>query len=62
MGRAGSQCLVAGLLTAARTCRKVAQATPSCRALGSGNEPRLIYKVPRVFGSGSSRVGVCPGE
>ena len=39
MGRASSQCLVAGLLTAARTCRKVAQATPICRALGSGSEP-----------------------
>ena len=62
MGRASNQCLVAGLLTASGTCRKVAQTTPSFRALGSGNEPRLIYKVPRVFGNGSSRVGVCPGE
>ena len=40
MGRASSQCLVAGLLTVARTCRKVAQATPSCMALGRGNEPQ----------------------
>ena len=39
-GRASSECLVAGLLTVARTCRKVAQATPSYRALGSGNEPQ----------------------
>ena len=39
MGRASSQCLVAWLLIAARTCRKVAQATTSCRALGRGNEP-----------------------
>ena len=38
MGRASSQCLVVGLSTAARTCRKVALARPSCRALGSGNE------------------------
>ncbi len=38
MGRASSQCLVLGLSIAARTCRKVAQATPSCRALGSGNK------------------------
>ena len=38
MGGANIQGLVAGLLIAARTCRKVAQATPSCRALGSGNE------------------------
>ena len=29
MGRASSQCLVAGLLTVARTSRKVVQATPS---------------------------------
>ena len=40
MGRASSQCLVAGLLTVARTFRKVAQATSSCRSLGSGNEPQ----------------------
>ena len=39
MGRASSQCLVTGHLTVARTRRKVAQATPSCRALGSVNEP-----------------------
>ena len=39
MGMASSQCLVAGLLRVARTCRKVVQATPSCRTLGSGNEP-----------------------
>ena len=38
MGRASSQCLVAGLLTAARTCRKLLQGTPSGRALGSDNE------------------------
>ena len=38
MSRASSQCLIAGLLTIARTCRKVVQATPSCRALGSGDE------------------------
>ena len=40
MGRASSQCLVAVLLTVARTCRKVAQATPSCRVLGCGIEPQ----------------------
>ena len=62
MGRASSQCLVAGLLIAARTCRKVMQATPSCRALGCSNEPRQIYKVPRAFGSGSSRVCEFSGE
>ena len=41
MGRASSLSLVLGLSTAARTCRKVAQATPSCRNLGSGNEPQV---------------------
>ena len=40
MGRATSQCLVVGLLIVARTCRKMVQATPSCRALGSGDEPQ----------------------
>ena len=62
MGRASSQCLVAGLSTDAKTCRKVAQATPICRALGSGNEPRQISKVPGACGSGSSRVCEFPGE
>jgi len=40
MGRASSQCLAAWLLVASRTCRKAAQATPTCRALGSGYEPQ----------------------
>ena len=38
MGRASSQCLVFGLSTEAKISRKVAQAAPSCRTLGSGNE------------------------
>ena len=38
LGMASSQCLVIGFSTAARTCRKVAQAPPSCGDLGSGNE------------------------
>ena len=62
MGRASSRCPVVGLSTEARICRKVAQATPSCRVLESGNEPRQIDKVPRAFGSGSSRVCEFPGE
>ena len=62
MDRVSSQCLVPGLLTAARTCRKVVQATHSCRALGSGNEPTQIYKVPRTFGSGGGKVCEFPGE
>jgi len=41
MGVANSQCLVIGLSKAARTWSKMAQASPSCRALGSGNE---LYK------------------
>ena len=39
MGRTSSQCLVPGLLTVSRTYRKLAQATPICRAQESGNEP-----------------------
>jgi len=38
MGKASSQCLVIGLSVAARTCRKVTQASPSCWALESGNK------------------------
>lgn len=40
MGRASIQDLFAGLLTVARTCRKVAQSSPSCMALGIDNEPQ----------------------
>ena len=37
----GRVCSVPGswLLKSARTCRKVSQATPSCRALGDGSVP-----------------------
>ena len=38
MGRVSSQCLVAGPLTVARTCGKVAQAAPSCTTLGSDSD------------------------
>ena len=61
MRRASSQCLVAGVLTAARTCRKVAQATPSCRALGVVMSLQQIYEVPRAFVSSSGRVCEFPG-
>ena len=60
VGRVSSQCLVAELLIAASNCRKVVQATPSCRALGSGNGS--YYEVSRVFGSGSGRVYEFPRE
>ena len=40
MGRAGSQCLVAGPLTVARTHGKVVQASPSFRALRSASDPQ----------------------
>ena len=40
VGMASSQCLVAGPLRVARTCRKVVQAAPSCRALGSSSGPQ----------------------
>ena len=62
MGRASSQCLIYGLLIASRACRKLEQATPRCRALGSGTEPRQIYKVPCAFGSGSRRLCEFPGD
>ena len=39
MGRASSLCLIAGLLTVARTHVKGAQASASCSTLGSGTEP-----------------------
>ena len=39
MGRDSGQCLIAGLLSLARTCQKVAQATLISGALGSFNEP-----------------------
>ena len=42
MVRAGSQCLVAGLLAVARTYRKEAQATPSFRALENGSDLRQV--------------------
>ena len=61
-GRVSSQCLVIGVSTAARTCRKVAQvllvAGLSKVVMGS----RQIYKVSRAFGSSSSRVCEFPGE
>ena len=64
MGRESSRCLVAGLLSAARTCRKVVKATPSCRALPWEVvlSLRQIYKVHREFGSDSSGVCEFPGE
>ena len=62
MDRASSPCLVAGLSTAARTCRKAAEATPSCRALGGGNELQADLQGDRAFGSCNSRVCEFPGE
>ena len=38
IGMSSSQCLVSGPLTVAMTHGKVMQATPSCRALGSGSD------------------------
>ena len=62
MDRASSECLVIGLSITARTCRKVAQATPRYRALEVVMSSRQIYKVTRAFGSSSSRVSVFPAE
>ena len=49
MGRASSQCLIAGLLIAAR---KVMQADLICRALGSGKSLGQISTVPGAVHSG----------
>ena len=62
MGRASSQCLVAGPLTVARTCVKVAQAAPSCRAPGSDTDPQTGIGGAQAFGSGSQRLCVFPGK
>ena len=53
MGRAGSQCLLPGVLAAASTCREVAQATPCFKALGVIMSFLQNHEVPRAFGSGS---------
>ena len=62
MGRARSQCLVAELLTASRTCRNVAQATLVAGPWEVVMSLRWIFEVPRVFDSGNSRVCEFPGE
>ena len=40
VGRASSQCLIAGPLTVARTHRKLVQTSSSCQALRSGSDPQ----------------------
>ena len=40
MGRACSQCLIAGPLTVVKTCGELTQAAPGCRALGSSSDPQ----------------------
>ena len=62
MGRASSQCLVVGLSTAARTCRKVAMLLLVAGPWEVVMSSRQIYKVIRAFGSSSSRVCEFPGE
>ena len=42
MGRACSQCLVAGPLIVTRTCGEVTQVASSCRALGSSSDLRQM--------------------
>ena len=61
MGRARIHCLVAGLLTV-KTFGKVAQATPFCRALGSGHGPQADLGYAQSIGSGSGRVCEFPVE
>lgn len=62
MGRAGSNCLVAGPLTVAQTDGEVAQVAPGCRAWEVAVTFRQLYAVPRTFGSGSSRACAFPRE
>ena len=62
MGRACSQCLVARPLTMVRTCGKVVQAAPGCRALASGSDPQGGVGSTQSFGSSNSRVCVFSGE
>ena len=42
IGSVGRQHLVAGPLTVARTCGKVAQTALSCRAMGSGSTSQIV--------------------
>ena len=49
MGRASSQFLLTGLSTAVRTCRRVAQATPSCKLLEVVMSSGQIYKFSKVL-------------
>ena len=53
VGRAGSQCLLAGVLPAASTCREVAQTTPCFKALRVIMSFLQNHEVPRAFDSGS---------
>ena len=43
-------------LNSSKDLQEGADVTPSCRSLCSVMSLRQIYKFPRVFGSGSSRV------
>ena len=66
MGRAIIQCLVAGILIAARNCRKVAQDTPSCRSLDSVNEPQAhlgcVQRIWQVTGTGFVSSEACESK
>ena len=59
MGR--TQCLVIGLSVEGKTCKKVAQATSSCRTWEVAMSSRQIYKVIRVFGNSSNTMSEFPG-
>ena len=60
VGRACSQCLVAGPLTVARTHRKVEQAAFGCSAPGSGNDSQAGVASTQSLGSGNSRAYAFP--
>ena len=60
MGRASSQCLVAGLLTVARTLGKVARLSQFAGPLEVAVTLKQVYLAPRVFGSVSSKACASP--
>ena len=62
VARASSQCLVAGLVIAARTYRKWHRLLLVAGPWEVVISLRKIYEVPRTCGSGSSRVCEFPGE
>ena len=62
MGRASSQCLVAGLLIATGPAGRWHMLLLTAGPWEVVMSLKQIYKVPRAFGSGSRRVCEFPGD